>query len=234
MVLSVLIGSRNLYLLMIEKTHIYLVPGLAASTSIFEFLELPENLMETHYLDWLVPESATESLEDYAARMCARVKHKNVVLIGVSFGGIMVQEMSKILKVKKTVIISSVKSKKELPRRLRLAKATKAYKLFPSKAINNLEGYAKYAFGETIKKRLDLYKKYLAMRDEHYLPWAIHNVLHWQQEQPLPGIVHFHGANDQVFPLKHIKDCTVIEGGTHVMILNKAKRISRLLIELMS
>jgi hypothetical protein len=139
--------------------------------------------------------------------------------------------MSKIIHTKKTIIISSVKSKHELPKRLKLAKATKAYKLFPTKAILNLENFAKYAFGGAAKKRIDLYRKYLSMRDETYLPWAVYNVLHWQQDKPLNNIFHIHGNKDGVFPIKHIKNCTVIDGGTHVMILNKAKQISKILME---
>ena len=214
---------------MITKTHIYFVPGLAASSRIFEYLELPTEQFEIHYLDWLVPITQNESITAYAQRMCDRISHKNPILVGVSFGGIMVQEMSKLIPTKKTVIISSVKSKKELPKRLRVAKATKAYKLFPTKAVTNLERFAQYAFGGTAKKRVDLYRKYLSMRDENYLPWAIYNVLHWQQEEALPEVIHIHGNKDGVFPIKHIKDCIVIEGGTHVMILNKAHQISKLL-----
>ncbi len=214
-----------------EKKHIYFVPGLAASSQIFEYINLPKEQFEVHYLEWLVPKSQNESITQYAKRMCESIIHDNPVLIGVSFGGIVVQEMSKLINTQKTIIISSVKSKQELPSRLKLAKMTKAYKLFPTKAVSNIENLAKYAFGETAKKRVDLYKKYLSMRDHDYLPWAIHNVLNWQQEKPLPNIIHIHGNNDGVFPIKHLKNCKIIEGGTHTMILNKAKPISKLLIE---
>ena len=213
------------------KSHIYFVPGLAASSTIFENLDLPKEQFEIHYLDWLVPISLDENISDYAQRMCENILHKNPILIGVSFGGVMVQEMSKIISTKKIIIISSVKSKNELPRRLRVAKATKAYKLFPTKVVTNIEEFATYAFGETIKKRVDLYRKYLSMRDENYLPWAIRNILNWQQEESNADIIHIHGSNDGIFPIKHIKKCIIIEGGTHVMILNKAKEISELLIE---
>jgi len=217
---------------MINKTHLYFVPGLAASNEIFEHLVLPPERFELHYLDWFVPEGQNESIASYAKRMCDRISHDDPVLIGVSFGGIMVQEMSKILKNKKTIIISSVKSKNELPKRFRVAKATKAYKLFPTKAVTNLEKFAHYAFGDSIKKRVNLYRKYLSMRDKNYLPWAIYNVLHWQQVEPLPNIIHIHGNKDGVFPIKHISNCNVIDGGSHVMILNKARQISSLLVAL--
>jgi esterase/lipase len=216
---------------MLDKTHIYLVPGLAASSDIFEYLEIPQDNLELHYLNWLVPLSQNESIYEYAKRMCALIKHENPVLVGVSFGGIMVQEMSKIISVKKIIIISSVKSKNELPKRLKFARVSKAYKIFPTKVFTNIENYTKYAFGNNIKKRVQLYSKYLAMRDKDYLPWALHNVLNWQQENPPNDIVHIHGNKDRIFPIKNVKNCTVMEGGTHVMILNKAKHISQLLVE---
>ena len=216
---------------MIEKKQLYFVPGLAASPDIFEYLNLPEDQYEIHHLDWLVPETKDEDIRHYSQRMCERIKHKNPVLLGVSFGGVVVQEMSKLIDTEKVIIISSVKSKEEIPKRFKLAKVTKAYKLLPTKAVSNIESWAKYAFGDTVKKRVELYKKYLSMRDGNYLPWAIHNVLNWQQEKPMPNIVHIHGDNDGVFPIKHVKDCKVIEGGTHTMILNKARPISKLLTE---
>ena len=214
-----------------NKIPVYFVPGLGANISIFENLQFPEDQFEIHYLDWLVPNSLDESIEHYAQRMCDRIEHNSPVLIGVSFGGVMVQEMSKLIKTRKIIIISSVKSKKELPKRLRLARATKAYKLFPTKSVSNIAAYEKYAFSGFTKKRIELYKKYMSMNDELYLPWAIHNVLHWNQEYPLENVLHIHGSEDGVFPIKHIKNCIHVHGGTHVMILNKAKKISQLLIE---
>ena len=71
--------------------------------------------------------------------MCERVKHKNPVLIGVSFGGVLVQEMAKHIDCKKIIIISSVKSNRELPKHMRLAKLTNAHKLLPTKWIKTLK-----------------------------------------------------------------------------------------------
>ncbi|MDP2541938.1 MULTISPECIES: lipase family protein [Tenacibaculum] len=211
------------------KTHLYFVPGLAANTKIFERISLPEEHFELHFLDWMLPTSINESIEEYAQRMCAKIQHKNPVLIGVSFGGIMVQEMSKIIDCKKIIIISSVKSNKEFPKRFKLVQVTKAYKLFPSKVISNIESYERYFFNDYLKKRAELYKIYLSVRNKEYLQWAIYNVLHWKQEESIPGIIHIHGKKDEVFPIKYIKNSIEIENGTHVMILNKAKTISEIL-----
>ena len=92
---------------MSSKIHIYFVPGLGANTKIFEFITLPENF-ELHFLDWKIPLTQNESIKSYAERMCNEIKHENPILIGVSFGGVMVQEMSKIINTKKVFIISLV------------------------------------------------------------------------------------------------------------------------------
>lgn len=207
------------------------MPGLAANIKIFENLQFSKNLYEVHYIEWLVPEYTHEPIEDYAKRMCETITEENVILLGVSFGGIMVQEMSKIIRPKKTILISSVKNSNELPRRLKVAKSTKAYKLFPTKLLSNLEEHVKIYFGDIGKKRMDMYRTYMSMRDEVYLKWAVYNVLHWKQNNNLENILHIHGTSDGVFPVKHIKGYIKIEEGTHVMVITRAKQIVKLIEE---
>lgn len=213
-----------------QKTHIYFVPGLAASSEIFEFLQFPDKF-ELHFLEWLIPLSAHESIEAYAKRMSELVIEENPVLIGVSFGGIMVQEMGKHLQPKKTIIISSVKSRNELSKTLKFIQKFKIYELFPSKVIENIEIFSFLAIGETYKIRLKLYKKYFSVRDRNYLNWSIYNVLHWQQTKPLENIIHIHGTADAIFSFKYIRNCISVENGTHIMIINKAKTISKIIID---
>jgi hypothetical protein len=209
-----------------SKTHIYFVSGLAANSKIFEHIHLDINLYECHFIEWKIPVSKDESIEGYAQRMCKEITHKKPVLIGVSFGGIMVQEMSKLIACDKVIIISSVKTNLEFPKRLKLAAATKAYKLFPAKFIENLDAYVDYFLGDYQQKKIDAYKKYMSVRNADYLHWAIHNVLHWRQTETTPNVFHIHGTNDGVFPSKNINNCIKIEDGTHAMVLTKAKRIT--------
>ena len=211
------------------KIPIYFIPGLAANKKIFEHLSLPEDIFEVNFIEWILPLSLDETIESYAKRMCTFITHENPILIGVSFGGVMVQEMSKVIAVKKTILISSIKSNKELPARLILAQKTKAYKLFPAKVIENIENYEAFFFTDYLKKRNELYKMYLSVRDASYLQWAIHNILNWQQEEPLANTIHIHGNKDEIFPIKNINTCIEVNNGTHVMILDKAKTISIIL-----
>lgn len=205
-----------------SKVHVYFMPGLAASSSIFEKIKLLEDVFEMHLLDWIMPEK-TESLKQYAERMSKFVKHDKAVLIGVSFGGILVQEMAQFLELRKIIIISSVKSNKELPSRMKMAKTTKAYKLIPTSLLANVEALTKYAFGTMIKERLKLYKKYLTMHDKAYLDWAIEQVVCWERTIADQNVIHIHGDNDSVFPAQNIKEYINVKAGTHIMIVNRYK-----------
>ncbi len=205
-----------------EKIHVYMMPGMAANISIFENISLPEDIFQVHFLDWMIPERG-ETITDYALRLSKKITHDSPVLIGVSFGGMIVQEVAKHIKLHKLIIISSVKSNTELPKRMIFAKYTKVHKLLPTSLVNNVELLAKYAFGESINKRLSLYEKYLSIRDKYYIDWSIDQIVNWQQVTPMTDVIHIHGDKDAVFPSVYIKDYIPIKNGTHIMIINKYK-----------
>jgi len=161
--------------------------------------------------------------------MCEDVKAKKPVLVGVSFGGIMVQEMDKYLDAKKVIIISSVKHHNELPKRFQMMKFTKAYKLFPAKIVANIEEYEKCFFGKSLRKRVHVYKKYLSVRDSLYLNWSVNTMVQWEQKNETNNRIHIHGTKDQVFPIKNIENCIKIRGGSHIMIITKAKKLSKII-----
>ena len=203
-----------------NKIPVYFMPGLAASSSIFERIDLPADTFEIHLLEWFMPKNK-ESLSDYAKRMAEKVVHDDAVLIGVSFGGILVQEMAHYLNLRKLIIISSVKSNTELPRKMKIAKKTKAFKLLPTGLLQDVEKLVKYAFGNVIKQRLKLYEQFLFMRNKEYLDWAIEQVVCWERVKIDLNVIHIHGDADEVFPVKNIKDFINVKGGTHMMILNR-------------
>jgi pimeloyl-ACP methyl ester carboxylesterase len=202
------------------KIPVYFMPGLAASSSIFERIVLPTESFEVILLDWVQPKKE-ETLVAYAQRMAEKVVHENAVLIGVSFGGILVQEMAAFLTLKKLIIISSVKTRDEMPRRIKFAKTTNAYKLLPTSLLNNVEKLIKYSFGNVINQKLKLYEKFLHLRNKEYLDWAIEQVVCWDRSVPDPKVIHIHGDLDEVFPAKNINSFIPIKGGTHIMILNR-------------
>jgi len=205
-----------------ELIPVYLMPGMAASPKIFEHIKLPESQFEVHLLEWIIP-IQNETISAYALRLSKYIKHDNIVLLGVSFGGVMVQEMSKHITLRKLIIVSSVKSSYELPKKMLIAKATKAYALVPTQLASKIDVFEKYAFGKNIVRRLELYKTYLSVNDSAYLSWAIKEMVCWEQAEVIPDMIHIHGDKDAVFPIKNIKNCIVLKNGTHIAIINKYK-----------
>ena len=204
----------------IDTYSVFFMPGMAANSKIFEFIKLPKNF-KLHYLEWYQPE-ANDDLSSYVNRLSKKIHGQNIILIGQSFGGIIVQELSKIMIVKKVIIISSVKSRHELPLMMQLSKKTKAYKFLPLNWIADFESLVMFVFGPIVKKRISLYRRYLSFRDESYLKWAIHQIVNWKQEKPEKNIIHIHGTHDLVFPSIYIKNAIFVKGANHAMILRKA------------
>ncbi len=215
------------------KTAVYLMPGMAASPLIFDGISLDKAQYDVIKLKWHIPEKGI-SLQDYAKQMCAQIQHKAPVLLGVSFGGLLVQEMAKHIKTKKVIAVSCVKSHTELPKRMLFAKYTKVHRLLPTGLVSNVELLAKYAFGETVTKRLHLYEQYLSVRDKYYIDWSIDKIVNFKQDKPLKNLIHIHGDKDNVFPIINIKNCVRVKNGTHTMIIHRAKWFNENLSALIS
>jgi pimeloyl-ACP methyl ester carboxylesterase len=205
-----------------NKIYVYMMPGLAASSAIFERIVLPDDVFEIVLLEWEIPLD-NESLPEYAKRIAQKITHPNPVLIGVSFGGILVQEMAKFIDTRKVIIISSVKTNLEFPRRMKVVKTTKAYKLIPTTLLANVESLTQFSFGKKINQRLKLYEKFLRVTYKRYLDWAVEQVVLWERTIADENVIHIHGDADDVFPIKNITNCIVVKGGSHVMILSKYK-----------
>lgn len=205
-----------------QKIPVYFVPGLASSKLIFEYIKLPEDKFEVIIMDWILPQKG-ESLREYSMRLAKKyVVHENPVLIGVSMGGLVVQEMCKVMKVQKVIIISSVKSNKEFPRRMRFAKKTRLYRFFPTRMMQNVEKVNKLFPGNNVvKRRLQLYEKFLGFRDKKYLDWSFEKIIEWDRAEPDPDVIHIHGTDDGVFPAKYIDNYIPVKKGTHIMIINR-------------
>jgi pimeloyl-ACP methyl ester carboxylesterase len=205
-----------------DRIPVYFVPGLGANTLIFEGIKLPEDIFECHYLEWLIP-VANEPFRSYAARMANGIKHTNPVLIGVSFGGLVVQEMADIVDARRVIIISSAKSFKEFPNKFWLARKTGLHKLIPESWLIKIEKLARFHFTRKIDKRLQLYKRYLGVRDKYFWHWAIEQVVKWKRDQPDPQVIHIHGDRDHIFPARYIKNYISVAGGTHIMLVVRCK-----------
>jgi len=90
---------------------LYLIGGLGADERVFKFLhsEFPNQIIK-----WIEP-LKMEPIEDYTKRLSEQIDTKEKFgILGVSFGGIIAVELSKIIKPQITILISSVELASQL------------------------------------------------------------------------------------------------------------------------
>src|SRR5205814_5443257 len=98
---------------------IYCISGLGADEKAFAKLHVQG--YQLVHLPWLIPVK-DETIDEYAERMSRNITDHNPVIMGLSFGGIMGIEIAKkLIAVEKVILISSVKSFKEIPAWMKLA-----------------------------------------------------------------------------------------------------------------
>ena len=65
-------------------------------------------------------------------------------------------------------------------------------------------------------------------KDEYYLKWSIDKIVNWEHSADYheQNLTHIHGTKDIIFPIENIENAIQIQGGTHIMVMQKPKRIS--------
>ena len=106
----------------VAQPIIYMLAGLGLDPRAFEKLKFHSDTV--YYLDWIEP-LPHEKIAHYAKRLIElqmdSVHQKGpIILIGHSFGGVMMQEIAQQLgDIQKVILISSIHSQKEKPASLR-------------------------------------------------------------------------------------------------------------------
>ena len=213
------------------KNHIYMMPGLAASSMVFENIDIKNPDYCIHRLDWIQPK-VNESLKSFCRRFSKKIIHKNPILLGVSFGGIIVQEIDKIINAKRVIIVSSVKTDLEFPMVFKIARDYGLNNALPFGMFDNAINISMKLNINKLYRRIDLAERYLTERDEYYLEWSVKSLLNWRQDKFRQDIIHINGDKDKVFPINNISNCITIRGGRHEMIILRAKWFNENLVKL--
>ena len=170
-----------------------------------------------------------ESIENYAKRLTEQIHHKNPILIGLSFGGIMCIEISRQIKVEQVIIISSIKAYHEMPLWMRISGKLKLNRLFPMRSFTLIEPLENYNLGIKTKDEKAMVNAYRKNIDPVYSNWAIDAILNWKNKLPIKNLFHLHGDNDRIFLIKNIKADHIIKGGGHLMILQQAAEVKEII-----
>ncbi|MCC6287914.1 MAG: alpha/beta hydrolase [Chitinophagaceae bacterium] len=217
--------------------NVYCICGLGADERIFSKLTWHADT-DVHYIQWLIPEK-DEPLNVYAQRMAAQITNtKNITLIGVSFGGIMAIEITRIIPVEKLILISSIEMHSQLPAWMKLCGKLRLYRLIPTGVLHYIrplklfEPIENYFLGSYTPDQKTLAREYRKNVNPHYLKWSIRQILHWKNERVPENFYHIHGMADRIFPISKLKPTHYIEGGRHFMLYHKPEEVSEVLKEI--
>lgn len=207
--------------------HIYCISGFGADERVFAKLDFGNN--DVHFIQWKIPEK-NETLASYARRMQQEIVHANPILIGLSFGGMMAIEIAKLIPVEKVILISSIRDRYELPFYMKLTAALRFNKIIPLKPYKILERIENYNLGVETEGEKQLLREYRKNISQAYTDFAINEIVNWKNERSPEKVIHIHGTNDHIFPIKYIHNPDyVINGGGHLLLMNNADEVNQIL-----
>lgn len=205
---------------------VYFISGLGANKRGFTFLDL--SFCEPVFIEWIAPKPK-ETLTEYAMRLRNDITEPNPVIVGVSFGGMLATEMAKKDPTLTAILISSNKTSAEFPSLLRIGKYIPLYKWIPSTIVKATGRATKRIVGPKGIEERKVFTQILNESDPMFSKWATTAILNWKNDIIPPNVIHIHGDADHLLPYKKVKCDYTIKGGTHLMIMDKAKEISALL-----
>jgi hypothetical protein len=205
----------------------YLLSGLGADSRAFKNLTLPVGYVPVH-INYIEP-LPKESLQQYALRLIDQMDiSKPFSIIGLSFGGIITMELLELLQPVKTILISSVSNKKELPILYRLAGSFKLNKLIPSNKVNKPNFLTYYIFGIKLKEHQILLKEILTSTNTKFSQWAVNEIVNWKRKKHKQNFVRIHGTKDRLLPIKNFTPDYTIKNGGHLLIIQNGEAVSNI------
>jgi pimeloyl-ACP methyl ester carboxylesterase len=206
-------------------------PGMGVDGRLFDVQRADLGAIESP--DWIEP-LPDESLASYGRRMAEHVAPTEpFVLGGMSFGGMLAQEVARHCQPKALVLLSTCRTHSAIPAygRLleRLARAVSNRLLsqsvrVSSKIVEMFHPGLSPDHGRLIAKMF---------RDSSpdFLRWAAGALLQWEAEALDLPVYQLHGENDSVIPLARVGEVNVIRGAGHLVSLTHADEVNEFIRE---
>jgi len=215
-----------------SKPVVYLIPGQGADARLYKNIHL-DSLFEVRNIEYFTPEKEWD-MSDFARQLAKQIDTTSrFSLVGVSLGGMLATEMADFLKPDTVVLVSSAKSRKELPFRYRVQKTIPVYKFVPGSIVKLGAKVLQPIVEPDRGKDAKTFKAMLRDKDPKFLKRTVKMILEWDRQEFDPRIVHIHGDLDKTIPARNVAFDYLVEDGSHMMVLTRGELISQLLNQIL-
>lgn len=168
-----------------------------------------------------------ETLAHYGERMADMVRERYpltspLVLGGVSFGGMVAQEMALHLKPSRLVLIATCRSRLGVPAHWRMG--ARLITFTPRRLLKSFTVLAPFGLkimgGDIPGEHLAMLTDMFDQVDPALVQWSCRAILHWNGVDPQAlhcPVVQIHGDADPLIPLRKVNSDIVIPGGKHLI-----------------
>lgn len=209
-------------------TTIYCISGIGTDERIFHRLNISGVTLK--HVKWVEPDKH-DTIASYAQKLLSQITEEQPVLLGVSFGGMLAVEMSKLIPVRKLILISSSKTRFEIPFYYRWYGKLGLYHLISPRLLKWHNRLSNVVFSLKSREEKELLKTILRDTDPKFLKWAVKAICNWKNEERPVSAAHIHGKADKMLPAKYVQADYWLEKAGHFMIHNRAEEISRFVEE---
>lgn len=212
---------------------IFFIPGLGANEKVFDNIgDLNCDQIKIKWLDNL----EDESINEYSRRLIEAYDiGENDIVAGLSFGGILAQEIARILYHKEVILISSFRDIKDLKPLYRFGLKTGLYKLTPGFRIPIVDEIIAYNLNSENQESKPILKEMLEHTDYNLLKWSLEKIAQLPSASNDSFITHnIIGNNDKILQTWSNEYTTIIEGGSHFMVYEKADEVTSTILKILS
>ncbi len=206
------------------KINIYLLHGQGADSRMFKNIKL---IPQTNpiLLDYGTPPKG-EDMNGFARTIAEKIDTITpYVIIGVSLGGMLATEMADFLNPEKVILISSAKTRKELPGKYK----TFFHRLVPGWLMKGSALILQPIVEPDRNKDKPLFVSMLKKKTPRYFKRTVGLIASWKRETYPKNIIHIHGDKDNTIPIKKVKYDFLVKDGSHMMTVTKGQEIGEII-----
>jgi pimeloyl-ACP methyl ester carboxylesterase len=216
---------------MASRPRTILLPGLGADARLLESQRAV--LPQLEVPPWL-PHREEETLAEYGRRMAQTIDPTGPFYLGgVSFGGMVAQEIARYLRPRAIILIASCRRGAAIAPHLKYF--VRFADMFPDRVFDAGLGLSQAfasKFGKLLPADEALLGEMFAAVSARFVRWGIAAITEWPGVEQLDvPVVHIHGSDDEWIPLESVEPDQVIPGGGHLINLTHAAQVNAFLAE---